>query len=160
MQTGDGVATSAADAQQLNNRGGRKQSLDMPAALAFIAALFSLQMGVTWGLLHSWTISATIALLALTPFLLLLFVIWELRYSKYPIIYLSLFSRNRAFSGSIATALLQSLALYSINLLLVQYKRESITFAVGKSIRVYLYTSVVMKTVRDVRLEIMGLNVE
>ncbi len=75
----------------------RKQSFDIPAALTFTAGLLFLQMGVTWGLLHSWTNSATITFLALTPFPLLFFVIWELRYSKDPIIDLSLFSRNRVF---------------------------------------------------------------
>lgn len=45
----------------------------------------------------------------------------ESRYSKDPIIDLSLFSRNRVFAVSIATALLQSLALFSVNFLLIFY---------------------------------------
>jgi EmrB/QacA subfamily drug resistance transporter len=117
----DGIIPPMQSAPPLNNKAGRKQSFDIPAALAFTAALLFLQMGVTWGLLHSWTSSATITLFALTPLPLLFFVIWELRYSKDPIIDLSLFSRNRVFAVSIATALLQSLALFSVNFLLIFY---------------------------------------
>ncbi len=120
-ETGTGIVTSAGASPPFNSRGGKKQSFDIPAAFAFTAALLLLQMGVTWGLLHSWTSSATITCFALTPFLLLFFVLWELRYSKDPIIDLSLFSRNRVFAASIATALLQSLALFSVNFLLLFY---------------------------------------
>jgi EmrB/QacA subfamily drug resistance transporter len=121
VQPGDAIARSARNATQLNDRGKGRQSFDIPAALAFTAALVFLQMGVTWGLLHSWTSSATVILFALTPFPLLFFVVWELRCSKDPIIDLSLFSRNRVFAASIATALLQSLALFSVNFLLLFY---------------------------------------
>jgi EmrB/QacA subfamily drug resistance transporter len=113
--------TPMRDALPLNSGDSKRQSFDIPAALAFTAALVSLQMGVTWGLLHSWTSSVAVTLFTLTPFPLLFFVIWELKYSKDPIIDLSLFSRNRVFAASVATALLQSLALFSVNFLLLFY---------------------------------------
>ncbi len=99
----------------------RKQSLDIPAALAFTISLFFLQLGVTCGLLYSWTSDITVISFSLVPCFLIFFLIWESRYSKDPIIDLSLFSKNRGFTLSIAVALIQSLALFSINFLLIFY---------------------------------------
>jgi MFS family permease len=99
----------------------RNQSFDIPAALSFTSAVLFLQMGVTWGLLHEWRSPATFSFFALVPFLLLFFVIWELEYSKAPIIDLSLFYKNTAFAGSVVSAFLQSLALFSANFLLIFY---------------------------------------
>ncbi len=115
-----GMVASSGD-PPLNGGGLRKQTFDVPAALAFTSALLFLQMAVTWGLLHSWTSPATSTFFALAPCFLLFFVVWELRYSKDPIIDLSLFFRNRVFAGSIMTAFLQSLALFSANFLLIFY---------------------------------------
>lgn len=104
-----------------NEKETRKQTLDIPAALAFTISLLFLQLGVTWGLLYSWTGSVTVISFALAPCFLVFFLIWEIRYSKDPIIDLSMFSKNRGFTLSIATALIQSLALFSINFLLIFY---------------------------------------
>ena len=98
-----------------------RQSFDIPAAVSFTGALLSLQLGVTLGLLYSWTNVMTLASFALFPFLLLFFLVWEGKYSTQPIIDLKLFSANRVFSVSVATAMLQSLALFSVNFLLIFY---------------------------------------
>jgi MFS family permease len=100
---------------------GDRQSFDIPAALSFTAALLSLQLGVTLGLLYSWKGTATLTAFGLFPFLLIFFLVWEHRYSTQPIIDLKMFSANRVFSISVATAMLQSLALFSVNFLLLFY---------------------------------------
>ncbi len=97
-----------------------KESFDIPAALLFTAGLFSLLFGVTWGLLYSWSDPVTYATVAASPLFFALFVLWESRYSKSPIVDFSIF-RNRVFSFSVITALLQSLALFSVNFLLIFY---------------------------------------
>jgi EmrB/QacA subfamily drug resistance transporter len=103
-----------------------KQSYDLPAAAAFTMMLVFLLIGITEGLLNQW---ADIwgskggyygDFMAISPLFLILFLVWEIRYSKNPIIPASLF-RNRVFSFSIMTVLFQSLALFSVNFLLVFY---------------------------------------
>jgi EmrB/QacA subfamily drug resistance transporter len=97
-----------------------KQSFDFPATTAFTAGLLALLVGVTWGLIYSWTDPVTLSSILASPFLFLLFVYWETRYSRDPVIDFSFF-KNRVFSLSILTAMLQSLALFSVNFLLIFY---------------------------------------
>lgn len=99
---------------------GMKQTFDLPAALIFTCALFSFIYGVTSGLLSSWSSSVTYLSLAASPVFLALFVVWELRYSKSPIIDFSVF-QNKAFTFPVLSTLLQSLALFSVNFLLIFY---------------------------------------
>jgi EmrB/QacA subfamily drug resistance transporter len=97
-----------------------KQSFDLPAALMFTVSLSSLVFAVTWGLLNSWQ-SATTYLSAVSSVVFFAaFVLWEQRYSKSPIIEFSMF-RNRGFSFPVVSAFLQSLALFSVNFLLIFY---------------------------------------
>ncbi|MHB2035917.1 MAG: MFS transporter [Nitrososphaerales archaeon] len=98
----------------------KNESFDFPAAGLFTAGLFSLLFGVTWGLLHSWNDFITYASIAASPLFFVLFVLWESKYSKSPIVDFAIF-RNRVFSFSIVAALLQSLALFSVNFLLIFY---------------------------------------
>ena len=113
--------TPSSEDRSPNAEEGRKQSFDIPAALSFTAALLFLQLGVTWGLLNSWASLLTITFFVLTPIFLIFFISWELYYSRDPIIHLSLFYRNIAFTGPIMTSLLQMLALFSANFLLIFY---------------------------------------
>ncbi len=98
----------------------KKESFDIPAALSFTGGLIVFLVGITWGLLNSWSNPVTYISFALTPILFLFFIIFELRYSKSPIMNLTLF-KNRIFAFSIMAALLQSLALFSVNFLLIFY---------------------------------------
>jgi EmrB/QacA subfamily drug resistance transporter len=97
-----------------------KESFDIPAAISFTAGLLAILFGVTWGLIQSWTDPITIVSFAVSPFLLAFFFVWEAKYSKDPIVDLGFF-RNRVFSFAIMAALLQSLALFSVNFLLIFY---------------------------------------
>lgn len=98
-----------------------KQSFDIPAALSFTGALLVLQLGVTLGLLYSWTDTMALVSFCLFPVLLLFFVVWETKFSTQPIIDLKMFSGNRVFSVSVTSSMLQALALFSVNFLLLFY---------------------------------------
>ena len=98
----------------------RHETLDIPAALLFTVGLVALLFGVTWGLLYGWRVAPTLAALALSPILFATFVAWELRVADNPIVDFEFF-RNRTFSFSVLSALLQSLALFSVNFLLIFY---------------------------------------
>lgn len=99
---------------------GQRGTFDIPAAVSFTGGLLSLLLGITWGLLYSWTNPTTIAALALSPVIFALFIAWEGRYSKDPILDFGFF-RNRVFALSIVVALLQFLAIFSVNVLLIFY---------------------------------------
>ncbi len=96
------------------------ESFDIQAAAAFTLALVTLLVGITWGLLNGWGDPVTLASLALSPFLFIFFIIWEMRYSRKPIVDFGLF-RNAFFSYSIISAFLQSVAIFSLNFLLLFY---------------------------------------
>lgn len=100
---------------------GRKvETFDVPAAVSFTMGLVLLLVGVTWGLLKGWGDAVTIASLAISPFIFVFFIIWEARFSRQPIIDFSMF-KNRVFSYSILAAFLQSIAIFSLNFLLLFY---------------------------------------
>ena len=99
---------------------GQRGSFDVPAAVSFTAGLLSLLLGVSWGLLDGWTDPTTIAALAAAPVIFALFVVWEGRYSRDPILDFDFF-RNRVFAFSIMAAVLQFLAIFSVNFLLIFY---------------------------------------
>ncbi len=98
----------------------KNESFDLPAAIFFTFGLLFLLLGVTWGLLYGWADLLVPVFFASAPIALAAFLVWEVRYSKDPIVDFSLF-QNRVFTFSVATAALQSLALFSVNFLLVFY---------------------------------------
>ena len=99
---------------------GHRGSFDIPAAGSFTGGLLALLLGITWGLLYSWTDPTTIVALAVSPVIFILFVVWEARYSRDPILEFDFF-RNRVFAFSVLAALLQFLAIFSVNVLLIFY---------------------------------------
>ncbi len=99
---------------------GQRGSFDIPAAVSFTAGLLSLQLGITSGLLYAWNAPTTLAGLAISPIFFVFFAVWEGRYSKDPILNFDFF-RNRIFAFSITAALLQFLAIFSVNFLLIFY---------------------------------------
>ena len=101
-------------------RAGKNETFDLPAAVLFTLGLLFLLLAVTWGLLYSWTDPLVYVFFIAAPLTLTAFVIWEVRVSKEPIVDFSMF-RNRVFTLSIATAAMQSLALFSVDFLLVFY---------------------------------------
>ncbi len=99
---------------------GKRGSFDLPAAVTFTAGLLSLLLGVSWGLLYSWHDAVTLGALALSPVFFGVFVLWETKYSKSPILDFEFF-RNRNFTFSVVAAFLQFLAIFSVNFLLIFY---------------------------------------
>jgi EmrB/QacA subfamily drug resistance transporter len=97
-----------------------KQSFDLPATAAFTVGLLALLLGVTWGLVYSWTDTITTLSIAASPWFFLFFIYWETKRSRDPVVDFSFF-RDRVFALSIVTAMLQSLALFSVNFLLIFY---------------------------------------
>ncbi len=96
------------------------ESFDLPAAGLFTGAITSLLVGVTWGLLYGWTETSTIVAFLLVLPLFAAFVYWETRVSTQPIIDFGFF-RTRTFTLGTVAALLQSVAIFSVNFLLVFY---------------------------------------
>jgi EmrB/QacA subfamily drug resistance transporter len=97
-----------------------EETFDLPAAVFFTLGLLSLLLGVTWGLIYGWSDVLVPIFFVFAPIFLTSFVVWELRYSRHPIIDFAVF-KNRVFTMSVATAAIQSLALFSVNFLLVFY---------------------------------------
>ncbi len=97
-----------------------KETFDLVAAVFFTLAILMLLLGVTWGLIYSWGEAMTITFFALSPVFFVIFIIWEITYSRDPIIDFSMF-RIRAFTLGVTVGAIQSLALFSVNFLLVFY---------------------------------------
>ena len=97
-----------------------KESFDLPAALTFTLGLLCVLLGVTLGLLNGWTDARTLIFFAISPLFFGAFGVWEVEFSKTPIVDFSLFG-SRQFSFSVLTALIQSLAVFSVNFLLIFY---------------------------------------
>jgi EmrB/QacA subfamily drug resistance transporter len=102
------------------NPQGQRGSFDLPAALSFTAGLLSLLFGITWGLLYSWGNVLTISSLVLSPFIFGIFVAWEAKFSKDPILNFDFF-KDKNFSFSLIAAVLQFLGQFSVNFLLIFY---------------------------------------
>ncbi len=97
-----------------------QETFDLAAAVLFTLAILSLLLGVTWGIVNTWTEPLTMAFFAMCPVFFILFIAWERSYSKDPIVDFSMF-RNNTFSLGVTVAAIQSLALFSVNFLLVFY---------------------------------------
>ncbi|MFP3228779.1 MAG: MFS transporter [Nitrososphaeria archaeon] len=103
-----------------DSRAGGGESFDLVGAGTFTAGLLSLLLAFTWGLLYSWSDPYVYAFVAASLALFASFAVWEAMFSADPIVDFSLF-RNRIFSFSVAVAMLQSLALFAVNFLLMFY---------------------------------------
>jgi EmrB/QacA subfamily drug resistance transporter len=97
-----------------------RETFDLPAAFLFTAGLGSLLLAATDALLTSPTAPATwIPLLVGVP-LLGGFVLWEARVSRDPILPFSLFA-NRLFDAALSSSVLQGVAIFATNFLLMAY---------------------------------------
>ena len=94
--------------------------IDLPATVTFTIGLLALMFGVTWGIIYSWSDPITLLSIALSPFILAFFAYWEIKRSEDPVVDFALL-KNRVFTLSLTTAMLQSLALFSVDFLLLFY---------------------------------------
>jgi EmrB/QacA subfamily drug resistance transporter len=97
-----------------------KDTFDLPAAVLFTGGLAALLLGITEGILYGWRAPITVdPLLAAIP-LLIAFVTWERYVSRDPILPFDLF-RSWLFSASLIASMLQGIALFATNFLLMVY---------------------------------------
>jgi EmrB/QacA subfamily drug resistance transporter len=94
--------------------------IDLPATVSFTIGLLALMFGVSWGIIYSWNDPITILSIALSPLIFAFFAYWETKHSRDPVIDFTML-KNRVFTLSLITAMLQSVALFSVNFLLLFY---------------------------------------
>lgn len=95
------------------------QHFDPIGASTFSLGLVALLVGLTLGIQLGWTSPPILTLFALFVVMFAVFTIWEQR-TPTPVLDRSLF-RNRVYDFSVVAALLQSLAMFAVNFLIVFY---------------------------------------
>jgi len=97
----------------------RTEKFDLGGAAMFSLGLVALLFALTLGIQLSWTSLPILSLFALFVVMLCLFLLRERRVAN-PVLDLSLF-KNRVYSFSVVAAMLQSLAMFAVNFLIVFY---------------------------------------
>ena len=97
----------------------KRESFDIPGALALSISLISLLLALTLGIQFSWTSAPILALFAAFIIFMAVFIVWERR-TSFPVLDFSLF-RDRVYNFSVLSAMLQALALFAVNFLIVFY---------------------------------------
>ncbi len=100
---------------------GRKQGerFDAVGAISFSAGLTALLIALTLGIQYNFTSTPIVLLFGLFLLGLIVFLWWERRVTS-PVLDLSLFN-NRIYNFSVLSAMMQSLALFAVNFLIVFY---------------------------------------
>ncbi|MGA2613156.1 MAG: MFS transporter [Spirochaetia bacterium] len=97
----------------------REEKFDPAGALTFSVGLIALLFALTLGIQFSWISAPILSLFGLFVVMLIVFLVWERRAAK-PVLDLSLFN-NRVYNFSVLAAMLQSLAMFAMNFLIVFY---------------------------------------
>jgi len=97
----------------------RGETFDPIGAATFSLSLVSVLFALTLGIQYSWLSAPIVILFVAFVILLTVFLWWEQRTSN-PVLDFSLF-RDRVYSFSVVTAMIQSLALFAVNFLIVFY---------------------------------------
>jgi EmrB/QacA subfamily drug resistance transporter len=97
----------------------RGERFDLPGAALFCAGLVCLLLGMTGGIGSGWLSPSILALLGVGVVAFVLFVVRERR-AAHPMLDLHLFD-NRQYGLSVAAAILQSLATFAVNFILIFY---------------------------------------
>ncbi len=95
------------------------EKFDPPGAITFSTGLTALLIALTLGIQYSWTSPVIMGLFIFFVVALIFFLFWERR-AKSPVLDFSLF-KARVYSFSVGTAMMQSLALFAVNFLIVFY---------------------------------------
>jgi len=95
------------------------ERFDPGGALAFSIGLVALLIALTLGIDFGWTSLPILSLFALFLIMLVTFFAWERRAAS-PVLDLSLF-QHRVYNFSVLAAMLQSLAMFAVNFLIVFY---------------------------------------
>lgn len=97
----------------------RGERFDFLGATLFSVGLLSLLFALNLGIQYGWTSPAILSLFGLFAVLLVLFLVRERRVDR-PVLDLSLFN-SRVYSFSVLAAMLQALAMFAMNFLIVFY---------------------------------------
>lgn len=95
------------------------ERFDTLGAVTFSLGLTALLVALTLGIGYSWTSLPILSLFALFVVMLVVFFLWERR-AVSPVLDLSLF-QNRVYNFSVLAAMLQSLAMFAVDFLIVFY---------------------------------------
>jgi EmrB/QacA subfamily drug resistance transporter len=95
------------------------ERFDPIGAVTFSLGLVALLIALTLGIQYSWTSLPILSLFSLFVVMLVVFFAWE-RGALNPVLDLSLF-QNRIYNFSVLAAMLQSLAMFAVNFLIVFY---------------------------------------
>ncbi len=97
------------------------ETFDAVGAITFSVGLVALLIALTLGIQYSWTSLPILSLFALFIVMLIVFFAWERRAKdKSPVLDLSLF-KSRVYNFSVLAAMLQSLAMFAVDFLIVFY---------------------------------------
>jgi EmrB/QacA subfamily drug resistance transporter len=97
----------------------QSERFDPIGAFTFSVSLISLLLALTLGIQFGWTSLPILALFVLFVVMLIAFFGWE-RAAKHPVLDLSLF-RSHVYNFSVLAAMLQSLAMFAVDFLIVFY---------------------------------------
>jgi len=97
----------------------RAERFDSPGAITFSVGLVALLFALTLGIQYSWTSLPILSLFALSALMIVLFFAWE-RHALSPVLDLKLFV-NRVYNFSVLSAMLQALAVFAVNFLVIFY---------------------------------------
>jgi len=97
----------------------REERFDFPGAIMFSIGLVALLFALTMGIELSWTSAPILFLFGLFIVMVVVFLAWERRAAR-PVLDLSLF-KNRVYNFSVLSAMLQALAMFAMNFLIVFY---------------------------------------
>ncbi len=95
------------------------EAFDLPGALSFSLGLTALLIALTLGIQYNFTSPPILALFAIFLIGVAFFLWWERR-AKTPVVDLSLF-KDRIYNFSVLSAMIQSLALFAVNFLIIFY---------------------------------------
>ncbi len=95
------------------------EHFDPIGAITFSIGLVALLIALTLGIQYSWTSLPILSLFALFVIMFIVFFLWE-RKPANPVLDLSLF-QNRVYNFSVLAAMLQSLAMFAVDFLIVFY---------------------------------------
>lgn len=124
------------------------ESFDFPGALLFLAGLVALLLALNQGYAWGWISPAIISLFVFAAIFLAVFIYVEKRRTN-PLLDLSLF-RNRAFSSSVISAVLNYIAVFSILLLMPFYLLEGRGFTPSQAGLILTVQPIVMAVVAPI----------
>lgn len=124
------------------------ESFDFQGALLFLAGLVALLLALNQGYAWGWISPAIISLFVFAAIFLAVFIYVEKRRTN-PLLDLSLF-RNRAFSSSVISAVLNYIAVFSILLLMPFYLLEGRGFTPSQAGLILTVQPIVMAVVAPI----------